>query len=146
MGNENRITEDTIRAKTTDKSFERGVDYLDWGMVERVTQRGNRLFAEVLGSECAAYRIGVTLQDDDFKAACTCPYDWGGYCKHIVAALLTFVRDDFWVDSRAPIEALLSELNAADLKALIIRIVDENPNIADVIDSFCGGPESPSEH
>lgn len=31
------ITEAAIRAKVTDKSYERGVDYYDWGMVEKAT-------------------------------------------------------------------------------------------------------------
>ena len=43
------------------------------------------------GSDFVPYEIIVTLLDDGRigERACTCPYDWGGYCKHIVAVLLT---------------------------------------------------------
>lgn len=75
MKDESRIAEDHIRAKTTEKSFERGVDYFDWGMVDWVELRGSRLFSEVGGSEWQSYRTCVTLQDDDFTAACACPYN-----------------------------------------------------------------------
>ena len=79
------ITEDAIRAKVTAKSFARGVDYYRQGAVAEATRRGNRLFARVQGSEWQPYRVGVAIDGDgDFAAACTCPYDWGGYCKHIV--------------------------------------------------------------
>jgi len=33
---------------------------------------------------------------------CTCHYDWGGYCKHIVAVLLTFIRDRAEIADRPP--------------------------------------------
>ena len=56
MPTEHQITEDDILSMATEKSFERGVDYYDSGLVESVTKRGNRLFAEVQGK-----RVG-TLQ------------------------------------------------------------------------------------
>ncbi|HAF84891.1 MAG TPA: hypothetical protein DCG32_00675 [Sphaerochaeta sp.] len=43
--------------------------------------------AKVAGSQL--YTVTVTLDDDREveDIACTCPYDWGEYCKHEVAAL-----------------------------------------------------------
>lgn len=136
MENEIRITEHGIRAKATQKSFERGVDYFKRGMVDRVTQRGCRIFSEVQGSECEPYHVVVALQARDFTATCTCLYDWGGHCKHIVATLLAFTRNNEDVVRRPPIEDTLSKLNKTALKTLIMQMVERDPSTADIIDSF----------
>ena len=130
------ISEDTILEKVTEKSFARGKEYYDWGMVESVVRRGNRLFAEVLGSEEDLYHVGVLFQQDDFTASCTCPYDWGGYCKHIVAVFLTWIHDRDSVPVRTPIEELLSELDADRLRTLIFEMVETDPGLAETIDEF----------
>jgi uncharacterized Zn finger protein len=113
------------------------MEYYESEMVQLPTQRGNRLFAEVLGSEWEPYRVGVALQEDDFSASCTCPYDWSGYCKHIVAVLLTFIHNRDRITVRPPTEDLLSDLDADELKALVIRMVESDPSLADFVDSFC---------
>ena len=136
MPTERAITKDDILARATEKSFDRGVAYFDSGFVESVVQRGIRLFAEVLGSQYDSYGVSVTLQSSDFTASCTCPYDWGGYCKHIVATLLTFINDSDRVMIRMPIEEMLSTLDAGDLKSLVVRMVESNPQLAEVVDSY----------
>ena len=131
------VTEEFILAKVTEKSLDRGEDYYDSGMVESVVQRGSRLFAEVLGSEENPYHLGIVFQEDDFAASCTCPYDWGGYCKHIVAVLLTWIHDRDSVAVRVPIEDLLSELDSDKLRALILQMVENDPGLSETIDEFC---------
>ena len=93
MTNLPRITEAAIRAKVTEQSYDRVVDYYHSGTVEIATLRGGQLFAEVPGSEWDPYQVGVTFLGGDFTASCTCPCDWDGYCKRLVATLLT-VADD----------------------------------------------------
>jgi len=131
------LTEELILTKVTEKSFERGEDYYDSGMVESVVQRGSRLFAEVLGSEEDPYHVGIAFREGDFEASCTCPYDWGGYCKHIVAVLLTWIHDRDLVAVRAPIEDLLAKLDADKLRALIFRMVETDAGLSETIDEFC---------
>ena len=131
------ITEETIRRKASEKSFERGEGYYRSGMVDYVVRRGDRLFAKVQGSDWdVCYDTGVFLDGDDFTASCTCPYDWGGYCKHIVAVALTFLRDADEIEDLSPLEKKLSKLDADELRALAIRMVETNPRMADVIDGF----------
>lgn len=48
--------------------------------------------AKVQGSQL--YEVRLELDEPDFDAVCTCPYDWGGYCKHIVATLLKLSERD----------------------------------------------------
>ena len=58
------VGEDLILTKVTEKSFERGEEYYESGMVESAVQRGSRLFAEVLGSEEDPYRVGVSFRGE----------------------------------------------------------------------------------
>lgn len=131
------VTEEFILTKVTEKSFERGEEYYDSGMVESVVRRGTRLFAEVLGSEEDPYHIGISFREGDFDASCTCLYDWGGYCKHIVAALLTWIHDRDLVAVRAPIEDLLAKLDAESLRELVLEMVKTDPQLSETIDEFC---------
>ena len=136
------ITEAAIRAKATDKSYERGLDYHDSGMVESLTRRGNRLFPAVQGSECEPYRVGATIAAGDFAASCTCPYDWGGYCKHIVATLISYHNDEGgYIPVLTPVDDLLAGLDAAALRTLIHRLLDADPTLVDIVDAFCA-PET----
>ena len=131
------ITEAAIRAKATEKSYERGLDYHDSGMVESLTRRGNRLFAAVQGSECEPYRVGATIAAGDFAATCTCPYDWGGYCKHIAAVALKFINDaDAFEDGGEPIEDILARLDAERLRALALRMIESHPDLVETLDDF----------
>ena len=134
------VSEELILTKVTEKSFVRGKEYYDWGMVQSIVRRGNRLFGEVLGSEEDPYNVGVALEVCDFSASCTCPYDWDGYCKHIVAVLLTWIHDRDLVVVRAPIEELLSKLDADRLRALVFQMVETDPGLAETIDECCRPP------
>ncbi len=131
------MSEDSILTKVSQSSFERGRAYYNSGMIQSVIQRGDWPYVEVSGSEWQPYRVDVSLHEDDFSASCTCPYDWGGYCKHVVAAMLIFIHDNHLDSVRPPSEDLLSKLGASELRALLIRIVDSDPELADLVDWFC---------
>ena len=137
------ITEKTIRDKVQDSSFQRGERYYDHGMVDYVIRRGDRLFAKVHGSEELPYDTAVFLNGDTFTASCTCPYDWGGYCKHIVAVALTHLRDADSIEQRPPLEQTLSAMNADELRALALRMVERDPRMANVIDGLDHLDEEP---
>lgn len=84
-------TEVFIRAMATSKSFDRGVEYLEHRTVRRFEKRGNVVMARVEGTSYQPYRVRVLLNKDGEvdEAECNCPYDWGGWCKHVVVAVLT---------------------------------------------------------
>ena len=132
-----QIRVDDILPKFTEKSFKRGENYYDSGMVERVIRRGGRLFAEVRGSEWDdLYAIAIALDGRDFSASCACPYDWGGYCKHIAATMLAFINggDDF--ETGEPVEDALARLDADELRALALRMIEAHPDLVDTLDDF----------
>ena len=139
MTNHPHITEDDIRDKVTEQSYDRGVDYYHAGTVESATLRGDQLFADVQGSEWDPYQVGITFSGADFTAACTCPYDWGGYCKHVVAALLTVSDDNspIPIAVKPPVADLLDGLDADELRALVRVLVETAPSLLDIVDAFC---------
>ena len=137
------ISENDILHKFTEKSFERGRDYYDSGMVERAIRRGGRLFAEVQGSEWDPYTVTATLNGRDFSASCSCPYDWGGFCKHIAATMLAFIRRADSFETGEPLEDALARLDAESLRALALRMIEKSPDLVDTLDAFAA--KTPSD-
>ncbi|HEX8600020.1 MAG TPA: SWIM zinc finger family protein [Chloroflexia bacterium] len=130
-----KIDEEQVRSLATPKSFERGYEYLQAGAVQIVVLRGNRLFAEVAGSEYDPYRVTVELSKKRIaKANCTCPYEFGGICKHIVATLLAYIQTPEEIEHRQPIEELIAPLSSEQLRDLITALVQEQPQLADLIE------------
>lgn len=80
-------TREAIREICTAQSFQRGVNYYEEGRVRDVTVEGREVTARVRGSR--EYRTTVDLSSDGFDPWCSCPYDYAGECKHVVAVLLT---------------------------------------------------------
>ena len=106
-----RISKEMIRALASAKSFARG-RLPDDGAVSDLLRRGDRLTAEVEGSEFVPYQVSIRLHGDGVADAhCTCPYDWGGYCKHIVAVLLKFADEKRPSSNASPLpSSLLSSI------------------------------------
>lgn len=122
-----KLTESEIARGANSSSFEKGYNYYQNGYVLEITQRGEQITAEVEGSEYQPYQVQVTVKDGNIVTAnCSCPYDWGGYCKHIVAVLLRYVHESDSVEQQEPLPALLADLTAEQLKQLIIQVAAEN--------------------
>ncbi|MCB9118024.1 MAG: SWIM zinc finger family protein [Caldilinea sp.] len=129
------FTEVDIRAGATSQSFSRGKDYYDNGAVLEIARRGALITAEVEGSDYAPYAITIQLDDagaiDD--AMCSCPYDYSGYCKHIVAVLLALLHGDT-VEEHADLETLIDGLTEAQLRQIILTVGGEQAGFADAIE------------
>ncbi|WP_420628572.1 SWIM zinc finger family protein [Candidatus Leptofilum sp.] len=122
-----KLTEANIAREANSSSFERGYSYYQDGYVLEITQRGEQLTAEVEGSGYRPYQVQVTVQSGKIVSAnCSCPYDWGGYCKHIVATLLHYIHEPSTIERQTPLTTLLADLTAEQLKQLIIQVAAEN--------------------
>jgi uncharacterized Zn finger protein len=80
----------------------------------------------VEGSASMPYQVSITLDEASvLDADCSCPYDWGGACKHIVAALLAYVHEPAFesTPSLADYE-LIRELTGEDWASLKPQVMD----------------------
>jgi uncharacterized Zn finger protein len=104
-----RLTEAQVRKLGSPQSFERGKNYYRDGAILEPVRQGLELRAQCAGSEYAPYEVSATLAQHGIAAvACTCPYDHGGACKHIVALLLTYVHEPQTFHVIPPLETLLA--------------------------------------
>lgn len=70
------------------------------------------------------YRVEIDLDDDEFESSCTCPYEFGGYCKHIVATLLALAKDYDGIVGRSEsearrLDAALRSMDAEQLRGFL---------------------------
>jgi uncharacterized Zn finger protein len=131
------LSETDLSYHTTDKSFKRGEDYYRSGAVTDICQRGNCLCGEVEGNEAAPYQITIQFDVGGISGAkCTCPYDYEGWCKHIVAVALTSIRKPKTIHQRMSLNQLLDRLNHAQTQTLVQELVAREPELLNQIDRF----------
>jgi uncharacterized Zn finger protein len=129
------ISEVTIQHNATDSSFIRGEEYFDRGAVTDIVRRGNQIQSQVEGSEAEAYRVMLQTDSGGITAVyCTCPYDYGGWCKHIVATALTWVREPDRIENRPTLAELLQPLNLAQTQHLVEILVENQPELIEQVD------------
>jgi uncharacterized Zn finger protein len=137
MNNLPTLTEDDIRARASQQSFARGWEYFESSSMMGVTWRAVQLSAQVQGSDWEPYVVRVRFDGQDIEHAdCTCPYDWGGDCKHIVAVLLFLVHKPEMVEQRPPIANLLSPFNREQLVDMLLELTGDFPAIIDRLESL----------
>jgi uncharacterized Zn finger protein len=128
------LSEEDVRRNAAPEVFSRGGDYYRRGAVTSLVRRGDVLQAEVEGSGYEPYRVAVTVGPDGIEdATCTCPYDWGGWCKHIVAVLLACLNEPGDVEEQPALEDLLSGLSRDQLQALLVKLAARDPSLSDDI-------------
>jgi uncharacterized Zn finger protein len=88
------LSEEFIRQNATPASIHRGQEYHRHETVLSLVQGDDTLESQVRGSGQEPYRVRITFNRKGItRAECTCPYNYGGWCKHIVATLLTCLDD-----------------------------------------------------
>jgi hypothetical protein len=68
------------------------------------------------------------------ETSCTCPYDYGGICKHIVALLLTYVHEPQTFRAIPPLATLLAGRSQEDLIALIGALIKREPALLSLVE------------
>lgn len=126
----NTFTESTIRQYSESGSFARGREYYKQGAVDAVVRRGDTIQAEVEGSEYEPYDVSATLlATGGIVARCSCPYEGGGWCKHIVAVLLHCLNEPEEVENLPMLENLVASLDRAALLTLLLNLARSNPKL-----------------
>ena len=124
----NTLTESTICSYANAQSFERGREYYSSGAIYNTVRQGNILLAECVGTD--TYHLRVELDEGGLQSAsCTCPYEFGGICKHLVALLLTYIHTPGEFIERKTIPALLENVDKAALVAILAKLADRQPEL-----------------
>jgi uncharacterized Zn finger protein len=131
------FSESIIRQHASAESFRRGQDYRSQGAVLSIVRRGKMIEAEVEGSAPRPYTVRCSFDErGEPHATCTCPYNWGGWCKHIVAACLTILHESELVEERPTLETLLANLEREQLQALLLKLAERDSSLSDVIEGL----------
>jgi uncharacterized Zn finger protein len=135
MAHAHAITEAEVRGLATTQSFDRGYRYYRSSSVFEIIRRGNLFTARVEGSAYEPYRVQVTVSDASIvETSCTCPYDWGGICKHIVAVLLKVIHKPETIVEKPALTTMLVDLTAVQLRQILLSVAEEGPEFADAIE------------
>ena len=138
-------TIEQIRKLCTESSFERGIEYFRGGSVKGLEQFGNRITSVVEGT--SDYEVTIRMDKEDIEASCTCPYDWGGYCKHIVATLLALSENYKKIkknreEKERRIEIILNNLSVDELKGFLTAEFEKNSSLRDHFTIYFSGKGS----
>jgi uncharacterized Zn finger protein len=138
------FSETLIQRHSSPESFRRGQEYYRQGSVTSLIQRGRELAAEVAGSEFAPYDVRIVFDEAGIvESSCSCPYDWGGVCKHIVATLLACVHEPESVRELPALEETLSGLEREELKDLLLKLAERYPYLSGIIEGELALSTSP---
>ncbi len=139
------LTLDQIQDRCTEQSFTRGEDYFDMGMIGNPVIHGWALSATCEGTEEEPYHVSVELMPTGIADAdCSCPYDWGGDCKHIVALLLTYIHAPEVIYSLDALLTALAEKPNETLLRVISELLKRTPELVPVA-QFYGDIEAEPE-
>ncbi|MEF8813585.1 MAG: SWIM zinc finger family protein [Halovenus sp.] len=129
------LSTEQIRDLCTSEVFDRAVNYRDEGRLEHIDRFDETVRAAVQGSQPSPYEVEIDFESggvdaEHIDASCTCPYDWGGYCKHIIAVLLEVAEGDIDLeDEREAVERVLSEAHPAELRDFLIEECERNSDL-----------------
>ena len=139
-------TRSDIRSLCTEQSFERGVKYYEQDRVLKLEIDGREIDALVRGSH--DYNISIDIEDDTIRTACSCPYDYAGDCKHIVAVLLAVkshspepnseITDTSNSSETVDIESLIDQTPDSELRTFLLDIITDDGNLRDRFVAFAG--------
>jgi len=136
------ITEDIINDLASGTSLRKGYSYFHDGAVVKLWIESGAYRAHVEGSEL--YTVTVSEKKGSIQTDCTCPYDWGGVCKHVVAAMLAIVHDKGIKKHKRDtkdIKALIEKVDAGRLKAFLFEILSGDAALLGDFKIFAKGKE-----
>lgn len=120
----------------TKQSLNRAYEYVDF--VENIHLSQNSISCKVEGSY--PYKVKIAWDENDYtELSCTCPYDYGGYCKHI-AAVLMYLEEELPEMPVTPKKQqkpewrkIIEKLSKDELQALIIEYASDDENLINTI-------------
>jgi hypothetical protein len=94
-----KIPIDQFEQYIDESILKRGHSYFTNGYVESVEELSSGNY-EAIVSGTENYRIAFSIKDRHFlNASCTCPYDYGPVCKHMVAVFLYILQEELGMEA-----------------------------------------------
>lgn len=129
-----QITSQQIQERCTEQSYSRGLDYFLYGAIENPILIENTLISMCEGSEYELYTVTVKFRPTGIASAyCSCPYDYEGDCKHIVALLLTYTDSFENIDILNTLFDTLALKPKSVLLQIITDMVKRNPDLVSIV-------------
>ncbi len=126
-----------IEERALEQSFYRGVSLYESDAIFLPARRGNQLSAMCVGTSSAAYHVTASFDEaGDLTTHCTCPYDWGGDCKHIIALLITYLLQPEVFRAGAALREELMSLDKQDLIDIVEQMVTRYSGLEDIIEGM----------
>jgi len=141
---------DEIRDLCTSQSFQRGQTYYGEGRIRDIEVEDGTVRATVRGTN--DYRVTVNLTGDRIRTVCSCPYDYAGDCKHVVAVLLA-VNEGAYGESEPELDAepaggrtgkstdvqdVIERTPPGQLQAFLTNVVEDDRDVRDRFLAFVG--------
>jgi uncharacterized Zn finger protein len=127
------LREEQIARQLSSRIYSRALELYRKGAVANLVLRGKRLTAQVEGFHDPFYTVVIDFDEQGVQhASCTCAYEYGNWCKHIGAVLLTCIRTPEKIAQQPPIEEVLEPLDTAALRRVLLELATD-PEIADRI-------------
>lgn len=136
------ITEDIIHRFASGSSLSKGCYYYKNGAVNDVKIEKGAYIAHVQGSEL--YTVTISEKNGKIDAECTCPYDWSGVCKHIVAVMVAISQDrkiEEHKNEAKAVRSLLDKVDSGRLKEFLFQILTTNSAMFEDFKIFALGKE-----
>jgi uncharacterized Zn finger protein len=128
------LTDEIVAGYTDKGSFERGLSYFRNNYIVEAVLRGPVLRGRCMGQSGGPYKVEVILVPVGERGIevlrtydCTCPR--GGFCKHVVALLLTWIHRPDEVEARSDVVTLLQDKSREELLAVILGMLKHNPDL-----------------
>lgn len=128
------ITEQQIHDRCTEQSYSRGLDYFLYGAIENPILIENTLISMCEGSEYEPYIVTVKFRPKGIASTdCSCPYDYEGDCKHIIALLLTYTESFENIDILNTLFDTLALKPKSTLLQIITDMLKRYPDLASIL-------------
>ena len=105
--------------------FERGYEYFSSGLVEDREIVGDAIRAVVRGTEPYAVEVSP---GPHFH--CSCPFEFSGPCKHVVATLLAYADKPQSFKKQSPLLCALDRKSKPELVAMLVEVFEAAPELA----------------
>ncbi len=124
------------------KIINRGLSYYNDGLIEEVNRIGEFEFVGVVqGTDEYNLHIKFNENLDVINHNCDCPYDWGDYCKHIVALMyyineLELYDEPFFKSNYDYLKEVLDKKSKAEIINLLIELSKKNKNLRRALEEY----------